>query len=361
MTGLTLSGGFSGKSGQADSAAVRVRARAKINLALDVLGRRPDGYHELRMIMQTISLCDTLTIGKTAGETGKKPEERPVELTCASGRAGQRFYIPTNASHETACPPLPPTGEGNIAFRAAAHMHREYGLKSGISIHLEKAIPLDAGLAGGSADCAGTILGINALFGLGLGEAKMLEIAGRFGSDVPFCVIGGTALCEGAGERLTRLTGLTRTPVVVVKPAVGMSTAAVFAKYDEICSHPKARPSGEPAFRPDIDAMIRNIRSGDVKAVAAGLGNVLEAVSSAECPEIPAIKEILLSSGAMGAAMSGSGSSVFGIFEDEAGARGAAEAVRAKTAGVEYVFVTEMCEGNEVEQCAVAYSRRNAL
>ncbi|ADL06840.1 4-(cytidine 5'-diphospho)-2-C-methyl-D-erythritol kinase [Thermosediminibacter oceani] len=265
---------------------VELEARAKINLTLDVLYRRSDGYHEVEMIMQTISLKDRIVITLI-------PEK------------GIRIV---NSCREL------PDGEDNLAFKAAKLMMDEYGLDAGVEIKLFKEIPIAAGLAGGSADAAAVLEGLNELFGLGLPKEALMRLGEMIGADVPFCTMGGTALARGKGEKLTPLPPVPPMNLLLVKPPFAVSTREVYnrLKIDSITK------------RPDTEAVIRSIEKGDVDGISRGLCNVLEEVTFAQHPELGIIKAWLVERGAMGSLMSGSGPTVYGIFENRRDAERAA-------------------------------------
>lgn len=258
---------------------LRLKAMAKINLGLDVLRRRGDGYHELKMVMQSICLYDQITL----------------ERMDAPG-----ISVQTNLSYL-------PVNEDNLVYRAAKLLMEEFPTGSGLKIGLQKHIPVAAGLAGGSSDAAAVLVGVNRIFGLGLSQEELMRRAVRIGADVPYCVMRGTALAEGIGEKLTRLPDAPDFHVVLAKPAAHVSTAYVYGnlKVDALDSHP------------DIDGQVRAIRDGDAARMAALMGNVLETVTIPACPVIARIKDLMLSAGAANAMMSGSGPSVFGLFEKE--------------------------------------------
>ncbi|MGQ9497393.1 MAG: 4-(cytidine 5'-diphospho)-2-C-methyl-D-erythritol kinase [Desulfotomaculales bacterium] len=259
-----------------------VRAFAKINLILDVLGKREDGYHEIASVMQSLALCDYITF----------EEAQDLVLTVEG---------------ETV-----PAGPENLIYRAAEAL-RDFSGEAGrgAAIHLEKHIPVAAGLGGGSADAAATLLGLNELWRLGLSRAELMTVAAGLGADVPFCLVGGTGLVRGKGEIVTPLPPAPAMGVVLAVPPLGVSTAEVYARFD-------ATPVRK---RPDTEAMVRALRAGKVKEVAARLGNVLEAVTFAMHPELRELKQAVLDAGALGALMSGSGPVVFGLTPDAPGAR----------------------------------------
>lgn len=269
---------------------INLKARAKINLTLDVTGIRDDGYHELKMIMQTVELYDRVYIKKI---------DKP--------------YIKLKSNLEWL-----PSDSRNLAYRAADIIRSKYGIEQGVFIELNKAIPVAAGLAGGSSDCAAVLYGMNILFGLKIDRNKMAETALRLGSDVPYCLMRGTALAEGRGEILTKLEPCPEAWIVLAKPFISLSTAAVYKAIDgvEIDSHP------------DTELMINAIKAKDIKTVAAGLSNVLEKASIPMCPMIGDIKNGLLDAGALGALMSGSGPTVYGIFDNKKKAALAADKIK---------------------------------
>lgn len=258
---------------------IRLKARAKINLGLDVLGKREDGYHEVRMVMQTIGIYDRLILTKI-------PEE---EIHITSNLA----FLPVN--------------ENNLIYKAIKLLKDEYHFPGGVSVDLNKFIPVAAGMAGGSTDAASTMFGVNRLFGLNLSMGKMMELGVRLGADVPYCVMRGTALAEGIGEKLTRITPVPHMWILIAKPQINVSTRLVYEQLD----------MGGIQKHPDIDGIIRAIEAQDVVRIAQSMGNVLENVTVPLYPVIETIKQDMLSHGAINAMMSGSGPTVFGIFPDE--------------------------------------------
>ncbi len=288
--------------------AVTRQAYAKINLGLDVVGRLANGYHEVRMIMQNVKICDTLTFSPAAAD---------------------EIIITTDKSEL-------PAGEDNLIYKAVMLLRELSGDTSGVRIHLEKRIPIAAGMAGGSADAAATLLGVNELLGLGIPREVLQEKSVRIGADVPYCVLGRTALSEGIGEILTPVASPPQAYLVVAKPAINVSTPVVYRKLD----------SRDRYDHPDIDGMLDALERQDLQGITDRLGNVLELVTISDYPVIAQIKEILLAKGAMGALMSGSGPSVFGIFEQEVAAKQAYDAlVKATFAG--QVFLTEFINSDE--------------
>ncbi|MDR2648910.1 MAG: 4-(cytidine 5'-diphospho)-2-C-methyl-D-erythritol kinase [Clostridiales bacterium] len=258
---------------------ITIKARAKINLALDVVSKREDGYHNLRMVMQTVYLHDQIVL--------KKAHKYPLKFVCST--------------------PYLPVDERNLVYRAALYLKDTFKLPGGLFISLKKHIPISAGLAGGSSDCAATLSGINRMYNLGLSLNDLMEIGVKFGSDVPFCLLGGTAFAEGKGEILTPLPPHPPVSVIIGKPPVSISTSAVFKAFD----------SARHAKGPNIDCIISGIKKKDINGIASGFGNVLEDVSIHICPDIVKLKNIYMGSGAIGALMSGSGPSVFAYFSDQ--------------------------------------------
>ena len=283
---------------------MRLRALAKINLGLDVVGKRADGYHEVRMIMQTIQMYDVLEI--------QKKEEPGISLT-------------TNI-------PYVPTDKRNLVYKAAKMLMDEFHVKEGLSMNLEKFIPVAAGMAGGSSDAAAAFVGVNRLFGLGLSENDLMKRAVKVGADVPYCVMRGTALAEGIGEKLTRLPRLPHCYVLVGKPGVNVSTKAAYESL---------RLDDPAMVHPDIDGMAQAIRQNDLEGVISRMGNSFEPEIIRKYPVIQEIKDLMEDGGARKAMMSGSGPTVFGIFEEKEKMEQAAAALReshlAKT-----VFATEV-------------------
>ncbi len=281
----------------------QMKAMAKINLGLDVLGRRADGYHELRMVMQSVRLYDRLTLRESA-----KPG---IRLS-----TNLRFL---------------PTGPENLVCRAAQLMTDEFGIREGLDISLYKFIPVSAGLGGGSSDAAAVLVGMNQMYHLGLSTGELMERGLKLGADVPFCVLRRTALAEGVGEKLTPLENAPRACVLLAKPPVHVSTRSVYEELDR---------SAHEAPHPDIDGQLQAIRDQDLKKMASLMGNVLESVTIPAFPEIRQIKEQMIELGAAGAMMSGSGPTVFGLFEDRAAAENACAVLRAGSLA-RNVFLTE--------------------
>ena len=269
---------------------LKLKSLAKINLGLDVLGTRENGYHDVRMVMQTIYLYDNVTLQKT--------EEPGIQLTT------NLFYLPVD--------------EKNIAYKAAKILMDEFQIPGGVKIDLDKHIPVAAGMAGGSSNAAAVLVGMNRLFHLGLSEQELMERGVQLGADVPYCVMRGTVLAEGIGEILKPLAPLPKCYILVAKPNISVSTKTVYEKLDahEIEDHP------------DIDGVIAGLEAGDLKKIADSMGNVLERVTIEDYPIIEDIKTAMKEAGALNAMMSGSGPTVFGIFEEKRIAKQAQQKIR---------------------------------
>lgn len=283
---------------------IRLKARAKINLTLDVTGKRADGYHLLETIMQSVSLYDGIYLRRL-----DKPE---IQLKCNL--------------------PWLPLDTRNLAWKAAHLMRETFSIQEGVLIEIDKRIPVAAGLAGGSADCAAVLVGMNRLFELRLSRRRLEELAAQLGSDIPYCVRRGTVLCEGVGEILKNPPApCPFAYVVLAKPAVSVSTASVYQKlrWQEVTAHP------------DTAAMLRAMEEKDLAQIGAGLCNVLESVTIPLHPQIAKIKARLLEMGAEGALMSGSGPTVFALFREKSTAKRAAMQVR-REFGLKDVLVTEI-------------------
>lgn len=269
---------------------ISVKALAKINLGLDVVRRREDGYHEVRMVMQTIHLFDRLEIKKIQGGN---------------------ITIATNLS-------FLPTNENNLVYKAAKLLMDEFHIGDGIDVKLYKHIPVAAGMAGGSTDAAAVLYGMNRIFDLGLTKEELMERGVKIGADVPYCIMRGTALAEGIGEKLTALPPMVKCPVLIAKPQINVSTRFV---YENLKLNAKT-------VHPDINKLVDDITEKDLKKIALDMGNVLETVTIPNYPVIAEIKEQMMEHGAAGSMMSGSGPTVFGLFEKEDTAEAAYEAIR---------------------------------
>ena len=258
---------------------LKLKARAKINLGLDVVRKREDGYHEVRMIMQMINLYDKITL--------RKKTEPGITVTT------NLAYLPVN--------------EDNLVYRAAKLLMDEFQVDGGLEIELQKYIPVAAGMAGGSTDAAAVMVGVNRIFQLGLNKKQLMERGVKIGADVPFCIMRGTALAEGIGEELTPLPAMPHCSLVIAKPKIHVSTKFVYGnlKVRELTEHP------------DIDGQVQALRENNLEQLVARMGNVLETVTIPAYPVIDENKHTMMKYGAMGAMMSGSGPTVFGIFEKE--------------------------------------------
>ena len=258
---------------------LKLKAKAKINLGLDVVRKREDGYHEVRMIMQMINLYDKITL--------RKKTEPGITVTT------NLAYLPVN--------------EDTLVYRAAKLLMDEFQVDGGLEIELQKYIPVAAGMAGGSTDAAAVMVGVNRIFQLGLNKKQLMERGVKIGADVPFCIMRGTALAEGIGEELTPLPAMPHCSLVIAKPKIHVSTKFVYGnlKVRELTEHP------------DIDGQVQALRENNLEQLVARMGNVLETVTIPAYPVIDEIKHTMMKYGAMGAMMSGSGPTVFGIFEKE--------------------------------------------
>ena len=272
---------------------IQLKALAKINLGLDVLRRREDGYHEVKMIMQTIGLHDDLEIRKT------KTPGIQVKTNL--------YYLPTN--------------ENNLVYKAAKLLMDEFQIQDGVSIQLKKRIPVAAGMAGGSSDGAAVLWGINQMYGLGLSMQALMERGVRLGADVPYCIQRGTALAEGIGEKLSVLPPMPKCTILIAKPGISVSTKFV---YENLHANDL-----KPEQHPDVDSMIEAMRQKDLGLLCSRMGNVLETVTIPAYPVINEIKRTMMDNGAIGSMMSGSGPTVFGIYDSPAAAKQAMKAVRA--------------------------------
>lgn len=282
---------------------IQLKAYGKINLGLDVIRKRPDGYHDLAMIMQTVGVYDDIIITKTENFDEIKVETDKMILS---------------------------NGKDNLAYMAAKILFDEFDIHQGIKIHIKKRIPIAGGMAGGSADCAATLKAINEMFTLGLNQNELMKRGVRLGADVPYCVLGGTALAEGIGDILTPLVSPPACHVIIAKPPVSVSTAYVYGhiRPDEIIK------------RPDIDGMVKAIQSQDLDKMASLLYNVMEDVTVPEYPIIQEIKDVILKEGALNSIMSGSGPTVFGLFDDLKKAK-SAEKVLKEANLTEQLYLTE--------------------
>ena len=257
---------------------MRLKALAKINLGLDVLRRKEDGYHEVKMIMQTINLHDQIHM--------RKIEDDEIRIRT------NLYYLPNN--------------ENNLAYKAAKMLKDEFNLPGGVSINLKKVIPVAAGMAGGSSDAAAVLFGMNKLYGLKLSMQELMDRGVKLGADVPYCIMRGTALAEGIGEKLTKLPAMPKCHILIAKPPINVSTKFV---YENLHANDL-----KPEDHPPVDAQIEALKEGNLEKLVVNMGNVLERVTVPEYPVINEIKQMMLDGGAIGSMMSGSGPTVFGIF-----------------------------------------------
>lgn len=282
---------------------LRLKALAKVNLGLDVLRRREDGYHEVRMVMQTIRLYDRLIL--------RRREKPGIQVKT------NLYYLPDN--------------ENNLVYQAAKLLQDEFGLEGGMVISLQKFIPVAAGMAGGSSDAAAVLYGMNRMFHLQLSREELMKLGVRIGADVPYCIMRGTALAEGIGEQLSALPPMPECQVVIARPPDSVSTKFVYEnlKLEKDTVHP------------DIDMLIKGLKERDLHQVAAHMGNVLESVTIPRYPVIEQIKEEMMAGGALSAMMSGSGPTVFGLFEDKEKAEQTCQGLRQGTLAKQ-VYLTEI-------------------
>lgn len=266
------------------------KAYAKINLSLDVTGRRPNGYHDVDMVMQAIGLHDVLTFEKSEGE---------IQIQCTNQPA-------------LSC------GEDNLIYKAVKKLQEKCGFSGGVKIQLEKNIPMAAGMAGGSTDCAATLLAVNELYELGLSIQELCEVGVTLGADVPYCILGGTARARGIGEILECKPCNVNPILVLVKPVEGVSTKVIYSALDAM----------ETIDHPDVEGMLQALEAGDLHEVAKLLGNVLQPVTELTQPVTKDLCAELVSLGATGAMMSGSGPTVFGLFESKELAEKALQAMK---------------------------------
>lgn len=257
---------------------VKLKTRAKINFSIDVVGKREDGYHLVEMIMQTIDLYDVITLCETPG--------KGIAIKCSGG--------------------IVPSDSRNIAYKAADLIIKRCGIEKGVKIDIEKRIPVGAGMAGGSCNAAGVLVGLNRLWNLGLSVEELKQLGLELGADVPFCIEGGTALAQGIGEKLTPLKDVKDVWIVVCKPNFSVSTAEAY----------KSLKLDSMGTRPDTGRLLGYIEKNDIKALAGGMVNVLESVTQSRYSVIAHIKDKMMHQRALGSIMTGSGPTVFGIFKN---------------------------------------------
>lgn len=281
---------------------LQLKAYGKINLALDVLRKREDGYHDLDMIMQMVDVYDDIIIEKN----------NIKDIVVKTDKA-----VLSN-------------GKDNLAYMAAKTLMDEFGISQGVIITINKRIPIAGGMAGGSSDCATTMIGINQMFNLGLDKKALMERGVKLGADVPYCILGGTAIARGIGEVLTPLKTPPQCHVIIAKPPVSVSTAFVYGhiRPNQIKKHP------------DVEKMVEAINNQDLKMLASLLSNVMEEVTIPEYPIIQDIKEVMLENGALNSIMSGSGPTVFGLYNDKESAEKTVELLKEKQL-TEQVYLTK--------------------
>ncbi len=286
---------------------IQLKAMAKINLGLDVIRKREDGYHEVRMIMQTVNVYDRIEL--------RKRSDSQIRLTT------NLHYLPVN--------------ENNLAYKAAKQILDEFPFLGGVDIQLQKHIPVAAGMAGGSSDAASVLHGMNQMFALNLSLEELMARGVRIGADVPYCLMGGTALAEGIGEKLTPLVSAPSCYVLLAKPPYNISTKFVYENLhaDQL----------KPCQHPDIDGQIEAILRNDLYGMAQRMGNVLETVTIPACPVIARIQTMMRESGALNAMMSGSGPTVFGLYDDEKKAKDAYWNLKGKNVA-DQVILTKMTD-----------------
>ncbi len=287
---------------------INLRAFGKVNLGLDVIRKREDGFHDLDMIMQTVGIFDRINI--------KISDEPGVRLTTNAG------FLPVD--------------DNNLIVKAAKFIIDEYDIKKGVDIYLGKKLPVAAGMAGGSSDCAAVLVGMNKLFNLRISMKKLMVIGETFGSDVPYCLMRGTARARGKGEVLTSLKAAPQCYVVITRMAFGVSTKFVYENLvlDDSVVHP------------DIEGMVDAIENGDLKGITDRMGNVLESVTIKKYPQIEEVKNIMRDNGALNAMMSGSGPTVFGIFDDKEKAQQAVSVLK-DNASVKRCYLTYFFNNTE--------------
>lgn len=292
---------------------MRLKALAKINLGLDVLRRKEDGYHEVKMIMQTIHLHDQIHI--------RKIEEDEIRIRT------NLYYLPNN--------------ESNLAYKAAKILKDEFNLPGGVSIYLKKVIPVAAGMAGGSSDAAAVLFGLNKMYGLKLSMQELMDRGVKLGADVPYCIMRGTALAEGIGEKLTKLPAMPKCHILIAKPPINVSTKFV---YENLHANDL-----KPEDHPNVDIQVEALKEGNLEKLVANMGNVLERVTVPEYPVINDIKQIMVDCGALGSMMSGSGPTVFGIFTDYMQAKDAYQKIE-KSGMSKQIYLTAPYNQKEEEK-----------
>ncbi len=270
---------------------MKIKAYGKVNIALDVIGKREDGYHLLRMIMQTVNIYDELTF---------TPCDKGIHITC------DKEFVPTD--------------KRNLVYKAIELFCKTYDVHSGVKVHIQKNIPVEAGMAGGSTDAAAALKGMRDLYRPKIRDEELMELGVNIGADIPYCIKGGTALCEGIGEIITPLKPFNNKLMVIVKPNFGVSTVETYKKFNlqEVIEHPK------------VDELINAIENDNFKYVAKNMMNLLELVTIKKHSEIQKIKDVMLEQGALGGLMSGSGPTVFSFFDNEGDAQNCYDLLKRK-------------------------------
>lgn len=293
---------------------IELHSLAKINLSLDVTGKRPNGYHDVEMVMQTVYLSDTVRLRL---------------------RSDGRIRLTSNL-------PFLPTDDRNIAVKAARLLQKECSLSVGADISLYKRIPVAAGLAGGSSNAAAVLFGMNRMLGLGLPREKLARLGTQLGADVPYCLLRGTALAQGIGEELTPLPAMPACTVLLAKPPVSVSTKEVYEALEQTGT----------IIHPDTKGMLDAIRSRDLQRIAGCMGNVLEPVTERKHPVVGQLRQIMLDAGAAGAMMSGSGPTVFGLFDRRTAARAAQKEILDKGLARQ-VYITRIHNRRDFDGCEI--------
>ena len=290
------------------------KAYAKVNLSLDIVGFREDGYHLVRMVMQSLDIYDELEF--------RKLDTPEIRVFLKNEEAVQKRAAMADGADASGEPTLGsvPLDENNLIYKVAKLLFDKYIWKKspdlGVEITLSKNIPIAAGMAGGSSDAAATFRGMNELFELNLMDKELMEMATPLGADIPYCIMGGTALSEGIGEVLTRLPNLPECTFLVAKPPISVSTGEAYGGYDGVIAEYEKDPKSFRDFHhPDVDGQVDQIYAGNLKGVADRFGNVLEYVTAKNHPEIKELEQIMKDGGAINSVMSGSGPTVFAIFD----------------------------------------------
>ena len=307
---------------------LKLKAYAKINLSLDVVRRRPDGYHDVKMIMQTVDLYDVIMMEKV---------ESGIHTTVEMGKSFAADSTKENAGNVSE---ELPADENNLIYKAAKLVMDRKNITEGVKIHLQKNIPIAAGMAGGSTDAAAVFRGMNQLFSLGMSTEELKEMAVKIGADVPYCIEGGTQLSEGIGEILTPIQGIPDFYLLIAKPDISVSTKYVYENLhlEELSSHP------------DVDGMAEAIKNGSLDGIVSRLENVLESVTVKKYPVIGEICAFMKQHGAENALMSGSGPTVFGIYTEKQSAEEAAELLKKENLAKQIFVTTIKVNTKEEEQ-----------